>query len=151
MKAIITYLILVGLPILGILGVLQIGSDLIAPVSVGGVWEVTMTSQSPMNVNCGRLQTADKPMQMNVIQSGPFLVLQLDGSEQIVLEGTLSDTTLAASTKAGGSRPSSLQIQAVIDSLAQPDQMHGTMLDIQCSQVITLRAVRLSREASKGG
>ncbi len=40
MKSVLLYLILVGVPVLGVLGVLRLGEQIVPPAAIGGRWQV---------------------------------------------------------------------------------------------------------------
>lgn len=89
MRTALLYTALVGLPVLGLLGVLHLGQRLEAPPVVGGAWEVTRGG------TCG-LRLGDP---IEIVQSGQFLQVTLRGRPAI--NGRLRGNELRAR---GGAR-----------------------------------------------
>jgi hypothetical protein len=148
MRLILTYLILVGIPIVLILGVLQLGSHLEAPASVGGTWVVSPTPQDNESKECEALLVPGGLMQWIILQSGPWLEIRVTGNSQISLEGELSGTTITANSDDPDKRSLSIQVQAVVDRNAEPDRLEGTILTNYCSQPVVIKGVRSSSQAS---
>jgi hypothetical protein len=73
-KVILLYALLVGLPIIGVAGVLQLGQNLKPPVSAGGSWEVQVDSQFSHTPSCKYHQRGVDRLALNISQSGRRLV-----------------------------------------------------------------------------
>ncbi|MGA2132885.1 MAG: hypothetical protein ABSH50_11380 [Bryobacteraceae bacterium] len=92
------YVVMVGAPVLGLLGILEAGRGLAAPLSVGGEW----TLQFDSGVKC-----AGVPASLNISQSGPEAIITFNDGHvmrAVVEGGTLSGKSLQAAIagKAGG-------------------------------------------------
>jgi hypothetical protein len=90
-KHIVQYLALVGLPFLGLLGVLRIGRDLTAPMAVHGTYLVTTTGGT--GGSCLRELLADS--HLGVTQSGERIQVRL-GLPAVRLAGQLTGNRLHA-------------------------------------------------------
>jgi hypothetical protein len=90
-RAVLLYLFLVGLPVLGLLGMLHVGQRLEAPPVLSGTWRIEQGG------TCG-LQVGET---FEVEQSGQFLVLGLPGRPPF--EGRIRGGVLRAQ---GGARSS---------------------------------------------
>ena len=73
MKSVVIYLILVGIPIAGVVGVLQAGRHITPPPYVGGTWAVTIVPDSTCHPS-----TPGDSMTVVVMQSGSHLVVTSD-------------------------------------------------------------------------
>ena len=82
MKSVIIYLILVGIPVAGVIGVLRIGRHITPPPYVGGTWAVTIRPDSL----CGPSAPADS-LTMVVSQSGPHIAVSFQDSTLPRLKG----------------------------------------------------------------
>lgn len=71
MRTLLTYATLVGLPVLGVIGVLRAGRGLEAAPYVGGTWAVTLTPESGCAAAGPGVDT------MLVVQSGPYIEVAL--------------------------------------------------------------------------
>jgi len=147
---IIAYILLVGLPLLGLAGVLKAGHTLSAPISVDGAW----TLQTDTAMLCGQgLQNSV----LTISQSGKDLVVGLEGGLKTTGTGTLTgatmDATLPLTEVAAdhcGSDPV-LALNAAIDSKAQPKTMLGTISVKGCTSCteVSYRAVRQRRSTKR--
>ena len=72
------YVFLVGLPVAGLIGILKIGGELAAPLSVEGVWVETDLNRVT------QLPCSTSKVSLAISQSGKNLVLQLNGSPQTI-------------------------------------------------------------------
>lgn len=77
MKAITNYLLLVGIPVLGVLGVLHLGQGLAAPKAVAGTWAFEAVSPRSENATCAALKEAARVRTFAVDQAGPRLALEV--------------------------------------------------------------------------
>lgn len=91
------YLALVGVPLLGLLGILRIGRGITPPASVGGVWgiETAPASAAP----CPGLLPRSENAVLRISQSGPHVGIEMVGGE-VRLRGEIRGSVLTASTLA---------------------------------------------------
>ena len=133
MKSFWLYLILAGLPILGITLILFIGRDLQAPASVKGTWLITGLAQSEVEDACGVTLSWQGQPQMLVSQSGPDLIIALNDSDHTTLKGYLDDLSISAQEAGSSATPGGLGLTAEVDRQAEPDHMYGTLTSNQCA------------------
>jgi hypothetical protein len=115
--------VLVGAPVLGLLGILEAGRSLTAPVSVGGEWKV----QSDSVVNCPAV-----PRTLSISQSGADLLITFNGGRTI--EGAVSGSTVSGKS-----------VQAAISGPATARTLNGTIGVSGCGPV-SFRAMRQPRQ-----
>jgi len=144
MKAVLQYVVLVGIPVLIVVGLLQIGEHFLrAPASVGGAWELELMPQSVNDLSCGDLPfQADQPV-LTISQSGPQLRLSFNDEHHTTLAGQLKDLTITAEVVAP-SRPaeSPLALRATVDRQTEPNRFQGTLTAAPCGTTLSLTATR---------
>jgi hypothetical protein len=136
----LSYILLVGVPFLGLAGVLKAGRALRAPVSVDGNW-ILETNTSAL---CG--QGLQKSV-LSVSQSGKGFIVSLDKTTGV---GTLAETTMDATLALPATaadhcgNDATLLLHAVIDPKAETRTMLGTISVNDCPSCpqVSYRAVR---------
>src|SRR5688500_7765836 len=102
MRSLIAYLALVGLPLVGLIGVLRAGDGLEAPRSVGGVWELDpdLVRSAPP---CYGFSNSDLPLRMQISQSGTRAAVsfndRLETRLSVRIEG---DSIVGVGSRSGG-------------------------------------------------
>lgn len=89
MRFVTLYLVLVGLPVLGVLGILRAGQELTAPRSVSGTWVAEPSFGAEPVGACWLSRLGADRLTMMVSQSGPNLDAALQGQRPISLQGTI--------------------------------------------------------------
>lgn len=143
MKAVLHYLVLVGIPILGVLGLLRIGSDLKPPVSVGGEWQLELTASTLTDAGCASLFAEGIQPVLTVSQSGLHLVLELNTVEKTSFKGRLTELTITTTTK----KSETVAFQATVDRQRDPNYLIGAISLPDCKTPFTLTAFRQPRQA----
>lgn len=92
----IAYVCLVGIPLLGLIGIVHEGQHLNAPASVNGNWSVEGDFAAWAGKPCADLLTAEKRPALNISQSGSMLSIVLGDAQVAPLTGTIEGTTLTA-------------------------------------------------------
>jgi hypothetical protein len=115
-KSLLTYFLMVGGPIAGVLGVLHAGRGLRAPHAIGGEWRIT----------AGELAGTS----FVVEQSGEYLSIEVP-VESVRLRGKLRGDTLELDGPGPQSCPTSLR--AVLDASARPRRMSGALAGEGCA------------------
>ncbi len=142
MKAIRDYLILVGVPILGVIILLHLGQGLQAPASIGGLWVAPELSGSLQGLTCGReLNLGDYPF-LTISQSGPHLRIILGDSDLTAMSGTLDGLALTADESAPADDALALRLEATVDREAEPDVLSGRLLVENCPDSFPFTALR---------
>ena len=145
MKQLLAYLMFVGLPLGGLLAVLDHGKSLRAPMAVHGDWHISRTSVDG-EACLSRLLVSNDSI-VTVQQSGPrlegltangiALLGQLDG-QRIALDGRVPR---ALRTTCAGA--DSIRLEATIDRGSSPWQLQGQLRQLGCATcpVLEFRAV----------
>lgn len=93
-KLVLEYVFLVGLPLVGLLGILRAGQHLTPPISVAGAWNVDADLSALASAGYGQLLTGARQPFLTISQSGTSLVFSLNNPQRTTLSGTIHDTTL---------------------------------------------------------
>jgi|SRR5882672_8663517 len=153
MKSILLYLLLVGVPLLGIVGLLQVGQSLAAPISLAGKWTAQLVPAQPQGLAGEDWLLGDGSTTLSITQSGPNFRLTFDDSPGTVFEGSIQDMTINASVLDRGgaatTNPSYVRTTAVafrgrVDRQAHPDRLIGVLIfgDGPSRAEVSLTAVR---------
>jgi hypothetical protein len=153
MRLALLYLSLVGLPILGVLGILRLGEALMPPVSIGGAWNIEVNPRDVDDSACGDLLSAPVPPFLTISQSGPHLRLSLNNHERTTFVGEIhggtvtadeTRSTTVAEANAAEVDPAAAHIEASVDRQAEPSRLRGILTTTHCSQrtEISFSAVR---------
>lgn len=125
------YLLLVGVPVLGLLGILEAGRAIAAPLSIGGEWAI----ESDPTANCanppGSLQ---RQLAWSISQSGTAALITLHDGYGTTLEATIDGSTLTAKSPGG-------TIAATITGKLGKRTMEGKISLVGCVPA-AFRAVR---------
>jgi hypothetical protein len=130
-KLFVSYALLVGIPLLGVVGVLGAGRSLRAPLSVAGSWDLQIDSSVTQPQSCIASMGFHSPTVIDISQSGRYLTLTLNNQSRVGLEGTLHGNTVAANSnsplKTSCDSVSGLSLTAEIDPKATPRIMSGIL------------------------
>src|SRR5208282_2259036 len=139
-RVLVTYLGLVGVPLLVLLVILRAGLHLPATASVGGPWDVDANFSSLADKPCGSLVSSLQRPALNITQSGRELTVILNNSQKTTLAGALSGSKLIAGnpaetmhgTNGQGATPNcgdpqAIHIEAALSGPAGSRTMAGTM------------------------
>jgi hypothetical protein len=130
------YLLSVGVPVMGLLGVLEAGRGIPAPLSIGGQW----TLEFDPAVRCAKGPGYPRPSALSISQSGTSAVITLNDGHATALEATVNGTALTAKSSAAG-------IAASISGRPGERTLEGKMELDGCAPV----AFRAVRQAPKRG
>jgi hypothetical protein len=119
---------MVGVPVLGLLGILQAGRDISAPLSIGGDWTLEL-DPAP---HCAKALA--RPLAFNISQSGTQALVTLNDSHATTLDAALKGATLTAKS-----------LTAKIAGKADARTMEGTVSLEGCAPL----AFKAVRQASK--
>jgi hypothetical protein len=97
-KIILTYIFLVGMPLLAVLGILRRGARLTPPITVRGVWVVTADSTPWHGTGCSPNWTRDQQQLLTIAQAGRDLTIAFNNPETVVLFGTIQGSALEAAS-----------------------------------------------------
>lgn len=96
MKHFLLYLTLVGVPLLGLLGILRIGETLDVPASIGGIWSVDSSMAQGVQRSCTPIELPSARAEMTVIQSGRYVLIRFNDSARTTLSGRFHARKLTA-------------------------------------------------------
>jgi hypothetical protein len=149
---VIAYVLLVGLPLLGLAGVLRSGRSLNAPFSVDGSWKIDAGAAHLSAAPCGDFLSSVSNSPVSISQSGTSLVIALGGK---TTTGTLTGKTIKAQF-AGANSPNAtdcsdraLALTATLDPLTEPRTMSGRLSVEGCASCapVDFRGIRQVRPA----
>src|SRR5690554_5594089 len=86
-RSVLIYLILVGIPFAGLVGVLGIGRSLEAPAYLGGNWIVDPATVESLQRSCAPLAFPDGTPEVEISQSGLFVRLWFKDAAQTFMTG----------------------------------------------------------------
>jgi hypothetical protein len=101
MKTAIIYILLVGAPLLGLLGILRAGERIVPPHHVGGEWVVEPAFAAALRAACPDLVFPAAGPRLDVSQSGTRAVLTLNDTAGAVLDARLDGVALSSTTRRG--------------------------------------------------
>jgi hypothetical protein len=84
---------LVGLPVLCLFGIIEMGKGIAAPLSIAGEWTV----QFDPAANCAGLARLRQPA-LSISQSGPGALITLNDGRSTTLPATITGATLTAAS-----------------------------------------------------
>jgi hypothetical protein len=140
----------VGLPLLGLVGILKSGRGMIAPFSVDGAWKIESAVGHPLASPCGDYLSSVSNAPFSISQSGRTLVVTLGGTKTAI--GTLEGKVIKAQFAGAGvaeCRDRGLSLTATLDPLVEPRTFTGTLSVEGCGSCAPLefRAVRQPKGA----
>jgi len=158
---VLTYLGLVGIPLLALVGILRVGANLHPPISIAGPWNVDLDSSSLSNTPCVVQLTSSQPLAFDITQSGRDLTIALNnpqktsllaGLEGLHLAGNHSEVFVSNTNDAPGCAESGeVNIAATIIREGDSRSMTGTLNFSRCPgcQSIAFHAVRQNTQQQK--
>lgn len=139
------YAVLVGVPVLGLIGILHFGQRLAAPESIGGLWRVDIDGE-PVGPLAKLL--SDDNAGFRISQSGDRFELKPRGSLQTPGAGTLEGRELHAERRRR-SGDVDWTIHATLGP--EPETLHGTWSFVASTTVaLGFKAVRVEPTRGKG-
>lgn len=140
MKGVLIYLVLVGIPIAGVLGVLRLGRDITPAPYVGGTWSATIRPDS-VCVN----HVVNDTSTMVVSQSGTHLTITFTRQAPARLKGRIYGPHFSVATERD-----SVRLHAV--KMRERDRMRGMFVGFPCAAARTtfLRGVRIAPPGAVG-
>jgi hypothetical protein len=142
MRFVWLYAFAMGVPILGIVGVLHLGETLTPPVSVGGMWRIELSLPAAGDSACGSPFSHSEQPVLTISQSGPHLLLAFNDQAGTTLRGEIRGQTMAAESigpgiiagaNGRGEETAPTHLEARVDRQAEPDRLSGVLGSAQCS------------------
>lgn len=158
-KSVLTYSLLAGLPLAGILGVLHLGRGLQAPTCVAGKWVLQADAGHAVESNCAKLSSLLKQPVLSISQSGTQLVLSFDDELRTSLTGDIQQRSLTAE---GDSRPGSfagdagcdgskIYVKAILEEEPGQGRLTGTFMVPECRECAPVSFSGSHRQQSDRG
>ncbi len=147
----VAYVVLVGVPLLGLAGVLRSGRHLTAPVSIDGNWKVQATSQN-LSGACLKSVSQLEDSVMTISQSGKGLVLGFSNGPKLSGSASLEGTSVNGTVSQTDDNTCSLDLLASVDTKSEARVISGSMSVTGCPTCgsVTWQAVREGRPVKKG-
>lgn len=154
---VIAYILLVGMPLLGLVGILRKGRGLSAPFSVSGVWNIETDSSQLAIMPCAKSVFRFINPRLLISQSGKNLELTLNAGSTAaataagVIEGKAITASLtprvnasAHASDVGCGNDRTLTLTATIDPKSDPRSLRGTLSAAACASCapVEFRALR---------
>jgi hypothetical protein len=149
---ILAYILLVGLPIAGLVGVLKSGRTLSAPVSVDGLWHLQIDSDRLASLPCGKALADAPETALAISQSGKNFTIALANGPKSTGSGALNGMAIKASiapsadwsAQAGCGSDRELTLVATVDTRTDPRTLAGQLSINNCPScaAIEIHAVR---------
>lgn len=156
-KLIIAYVCLVGIPLLGLIGIVHEGQRLNAPASVGGNWNVDGDFAAWAGKPCANLLTGARRPAVTISQSGSILSIVLSDAQAAPLTGTIQGRTLTAgaddpASSGVASCAGAIRVNATAEKDGKQRTLTGTLQLNTCASCapVAFSAVREAAQ-SKGG
>lgn len=141
MKIILLYVTLVGLLLLGLLGILRVGTKLNAPVNVSGKYEINSEFVNIIDKSCTPLVFHKAEPQLSIEQSGVYLTAKFNDVNKTEMSGRLENSKLIfsqliqankdAAKVCGSEIKAELSIK-IIQSDTDSDELAGTWIIPDC-------------------
>lgn len=154
---VIAYILLVGLPLLGLAGALRSGRRLNAPISVDGVWKFGTDGANLPAGKCGKSLASLQDSLVTISQSGTELTVSVNNDSSITGSGLIEGTTLNATVpvletstnEPGCGSYNVFTLSATVDPRLEPRSMQGTVSFRDCDSCSRMkyRAVRQTRSS----
>jgi hypothetical protein len=154
-KLIIPYLLLVGLPLLGLMGVLGVGRGVTPPPSVGGIWDVQVDHRTGEAQHCAVWSEFTRSSTLEIMQSGRYLTLTLGSQPKISVQATLDGGSLISASSSQSSKlerdcssDAGLLLIAKMDAAAKPQVISGTVSASGCPACGSINFLATRRTSS---
>ena len=144
---IIAYIVLVGLPIVGLAGALKSGRTLTAPISVDGAWTLQADPVQFAMLPCAHSFVPAQDTALTISQSGKNFTLSFANWPKSIGSGNIEGTKLRASlvppdlwtSQAGCGSGHELSIAATADGNGPSRTLLGTLSVNGCPACATVR------------
>jgi hypothetical protein len=152
-RFLIAYLLLVGLPLLGLVGVLKAGRGLMAPISVDGAWKSEPDSSNSAALPCSKSIRSMQDSLLLISQSGKGLLLSLDHGSKTSSPGAIEGNTVRATIPPSDTPTDGrcgLMLVATVDPKAEPSSMWGTISVSDCPSCPPVKWHAVQQARAKG-
>jgi len=154
MKAPILYPLLVGVPLLGLLGILRLGNDLVAPRSIGGEWDLSFVAPPAAAATGGCVWSAfgNQPPSFLISQSGTKAVVSFRDRSGTEMSITIDGDVITGSSADGRGEPcrtGPLSLEARLTEGPGAERMEGSFALAGCADCPPERFVAERRRAGR--
>ena len=136
MKKMLNYLMLVGFPVLGVLGALHVGETMLTTMCIQGPWKMEASKPSA-SASCDEQFQQAEQRGFSISQSGPQFSISFNGEPTAELYGQIQDTVVNATAPSfsfvkneNSSHPT--QLRATIDQHTKPARLWGVLSFNNC-------------------
>jgi hypothetical protein len=155
-KFVVAYIVLVGLPLLGLAGVLKSGRNLTAPISIDGTWKIEADLTSIGSRSCANALSSVLSSPLTISQSGLKLVVSSAKAKTVSLatiDGTKINASLVPSADSGCGSDQTLTLVADVNRNASPRTLTGQLTASDCSSCapIEIHATKQPKPQAGGG
>jgi hypothetical protein len=156
---VVAYILLVGLPLLGLAGVLRFGQGLSAPISVNGVWKLGADGAPLPAGKCGKGLAFLQDALLTISQSGKELIVSVNNESLAIGSGVMEGTTLKATLpllETTTKEPicgsdNVITLTATVDPKLEPRSMQGTISLRECDSCSGMKYRALRQTHSSRG
>ena len=142
MKIAFLYIFLIGMLFIALLGVLQIGKKLKAPVDVSGVWYFNFDSTTVSNNSCSSLGFSPESPEATIQQSGVYLTLLVNNPDKIELRGKIESLNLTLTEDSRNANKCNSVLQANISHTNNnQDELKGILYSPGCKDCPEVRFI----------
>jgi hypothetical protein len=137
MRTMVVYLVLVGTPLLGVIGIIRTGERIVASHPVAGVWELDAESTRRLAAPCLSFVFKKEPAELLVSQSGTYLDLRFADRSRSSLSGTLRGDSLSGELtlpERATCPGAAVDVRAHITAESGLHRMTGTVSHKGCSE-----------------
>jgi hypothetical protein len=156
---ILAYVLLVGLPIAGLVGVLKSGRTLTPPISVDGLWYLQIDPERLASLPCGKALADSPETVLAISQSGKNFTLSLTNGPKSTASGMIEGAAVKASiapapdwSAQAGCGDQELTMTATVDAKADPRTLAGQLSVNHCPScsAIEFHATRQNPQGRRG-
>lgn len=140
MQRVINYLLLVGFPVLAVLGVLHYGNNMLTVMCIQGPRTAQTIQTSAAAPSCQEQHLQAERQGFSISQSGSQFSVSFNGEPKAVLQGQLRDTSITATAPSfsfGKDENSSnlIGLRATIDRQTNPARLWGVFSFNNCPDI----------------
>ena len=137
LKIFFGYIGMLGVTLIGLMGVLRLGSAIEAPASVKGTWEFRV-SGSETAFQCAGLTGWVRNPELQISQSGPDLSIHLNNASEITLTGKVQDLVITAAIENPKIENTQMMLSLQLNRSQQPDKLQGLLRTPNCVDSVQL-------------
>lgn len=153
-KFVLAYILLVGLPLLGMAAALRSGRHLTAPIAVDGTWKIEANLASIGSRSCANVISSVLSSPLVISQSGPNLVVSSASAKTSsgIIDGTDLRFPLVPAADSGCGSGRTITLTAVVKSKSDAGTLAGKLAATDCDSCapIEFRAIKQPKPQAAG-